>query len=72
MTKEDILKAYLEDDLFIERNYLKEGEVSKFKLTTFTENKLINIVKLAIDGEMSNDSSNVIEKKINTFLNTQS
>lgn len=69
MTKEDILKAYLEDDLFIEKGYLKEGEVQKYKWASHTENNLIQIIKTAIEGELSNESGNITERKINTFLN---
>lgn len=72
MTKEDILRAYLEDDLLIEKNYLKEGEPQKYKWATYTDNNLIQVIKLAIEGEMINESSNVTERKINTLLNRQS
>ena len=69
MTKEDILKAYLEDDLFIEKSYLVEGEAQKYKWASHTENNLIQIIKTAIEGELSNESGNITERKINTFLN---
>jgi hypothetical protein len=69
MTKEDILKAYLEDDLFMEKNYLKEGEAQKYKWASHTENNLIQIIKTAIEGELSNESGNITERKINIFLN---
>ena len=69
MTKEDILKAYLEDDLFIEKSYLKQGETQKYKWASHTENNLIQIIKTAIEGELSNESGNITERKINTFLN---
>ena len=69
MTKEDILKAYLEDDLFLEKSYLKEGEAQKYKWASHTENNLIQIIKTAIEGELSNESGNITERKINTFLN---
>jgi hypothetical protein len=69
MTKEDILKAYLEDDLFIENDYLKEGEAQKYKWASHTDNNLIQIIKTAIEGELSNESTNITERKINTFLN---
>ena len=69
MTKEDVLKAYLEDDLFIEKSYLKEGEAQKYKWASHTENNLIQIIKTAIEGELSNESGNITERKINTFLN---
>jgi hypothetical protein len=69
MTKEDILKAYLEDDLFTEKGYLKKGEAQKYKWASHTENNLIQIIKTAIEGELSNESGNITEKKINTLLN---
>ena len=69
MTKEDILRAYLEDDLFVEKNYLKEGEAQVYKWATNPENSLIQIIKTAIDGELCNESSNVTERKINILLN---
>ena len=71
MLKEDILKTYLEDDLFIEKNYLREGEAQKYKWASHTENSLIQILKTAIEGEKTNESSNIIERKINAFLNKQ-
>ena len=69
MTKEDILRAYLEDDLFVENNYLKIGEAQKYKWSAYTENNLVEIIKIAIDGGLINESPNVTERKINTFLN---
>lgn len=69
MTKEDILRSYLEDDLLVEKNYLKEGEGQKYKWASIPENNLILVIKTAIDGELCNESSNVTERKINTLLN---
>ena len=69
MTKEEILRAYLEDDLLLEQNYLKEGEAIKYKWATFTENNLIQVLKLAIEGEVNSESANVTEQKINKLLN---
>jgi hypothetical protein len=69
MTKEDILKSFLEDELFIEKEYLKQGEAQKYKWATHTENNLIQVLKFAIEGELINESSNITERKINTLLN---
>jgi hypothetical protein len=69
MTKEDILRAYLEDDLFLERNYLKEGEAQKYRWATPAESSLIQVIKIAIEGELINESDNVTERKINLLLN---
>ncbi len=71
MTKENILQDYLEDELFIEKKYLKEGEAAKYKWSTINDSKLIQTLKLAIEGVISIESSNITEKKINTLLNSQ-
>ena len=69
MTKEEILRAYLEDDIFIEKDYLSQNAAQNYKWATQTENNLIQIIKMAIEGELVNESSNVTERKINSFLN---
>ncbi|RZK25662.1 MAG: hypothetical protein EOO43_04935 [Flavobacterium sp.] len=69
MNREEILKAYLEDEIFVEQGYLNEGDSANYKWATPTDNNLIQIIKLAIDGEISSESSNVTERKINAFLN---
>ena len=72
MTKEDILRAYLEDDLFLEKQYLNEGDAHKYKWSTETSINLIKVIKTAIEGEIMNESTNITERKINLFLNNQS
>jgi hypothetical protein len=69
MNKEQILQSFLEDELFIERGYLKEGEAQKFKLADPRNNKLIDVLRLAIDGVMSNESEGITSRKINSLLN---
>lgn len=71
MTKENILQDYLGDELFTEKKYLREGEAAKYKWSTANDNKLIQTLKLAIEGVISLESSNITEKKINTLLNSQ-
>jgi len=72
MTKEEILRSYLSDDLFIREGYLKDGEAEKYRWVTPGTNNLIDVLKLAIEGEVANESENIIEKKINILLNRQS
>lgn len=69
MTKEDILRAFLEDELFIEKKYLKDGEAKKFRWSQLHGSNLIEVIKVAIEGELQKESANVTEKKINTLLN---
>lgn len=72
MTKEEILRSFLSDDLFIREGYLKVGEAEKYRWVTSSNNNLIDILKLTIEGEVANESENIIEKKINSLLNRQS
>ena len=69
MTKEVILRSYLVDDFFIERGYLKPGDAETYKWGSNPNNKLIRVIELAIEGNVSYDSPNVTEKKINQLLN---
>lgn len=69
MNKEQILQSFLEDELFIEKGYLKEGEAQKFKWTDPRKNNLIDVLRLAIDGVMSKESEGITSRKINSHLN---
>lgn len=69
MNKEQILQSFLEDELFIEKGYLKEGEAQKFKWTDPRKDNLIDVLRIAIDGVMSNESEGVTSRKINSHLN---
>jgi hypothetical protein len=69
MNKEQILQSFLEDELFIEKGYLKEGEAQKYKWTDPRKNNLIDVLKLAIDGVMGNESEGITSRKINSHLN---
>jgi hypothetical protein len=72
MTKEQILQSYLEDELFVEKRYLNEGDATTFKWTDPRDNTLIKVLRLAIEGIVSNESDGVTSKKINSLLNRQS
>lgn len=69
MNKEQILQSFLEDELFIEKGYLKEGEAQKFKWTDPRKNNLIDVLRIAIDGVVSKESEPVTVRKVNSFLN---
>lgn len=72
MTKEEILKAYLSDDLFVQKKYLKQKEVDLLKWSDRDPNKLVTVIKLAIEGENSGEGSGVTIRKINQLLNKES
>jgi hypothetical protein len=69
MTRKDILRAYLEDEILVENGHLKEGEFEKIKWTDIKNDKLIEVIKLAIEGVVANDTSGVITGRVNRFLN---
>lgn len=71
MNSEEILRAFLTDDLIIEKGYLKKEDAENHKWFSHSNNKLIEVIKMAIEGETSSESSNVTEKKINKLLNQQ-
>jgi hypothetical protein len=68
--KEEMLRSYLMDDVFIEKGYLKPGEAESFKWTDRRKNKLIDALKLAIEGVTSGEGERVTERKINLILST--
>lgn len=69
MTKEDLLKIYMSDDLVKEKDYLKNIDIDKLKWNDGNNSKLISVIKLAIEGEVSRESSGVTIRKINQLLN---
>lgn len=71
MNSEEILRAFLTDDLIIEKGYLKREEAENYKWFSHSNIKLIEVFKLAIEGETSSESPNITEKKINRLLNQQ-
>lgn len=72
MTREETLHSYLLDDLFSEAGYLSLEQAKKIKWAAPSSVKLIEVLKLAIEGEISNESNNITERKINSILNSQS
>ena len=69
MNKEEILKSFLMDDLFQLKGILKKEQVENYKYASNSNSKLIEVIKISIEGEMSSESPNVTEKKINKYLN---
>ena len=69
MTKENIFKNYLEDPLIVDKGYLTQEQVSKIKIIDSNEVKLIEVIKLAINGNIDGDSEGIISRKIQQYLN---
>ncbi len=69
MTKENIFKTYLEDPLLIEKKYITQEKIDKLKFIDQTAVKLIEVIKLAINGSVDGESESVTSRKINQYLN---
>ena len=69
MTRENIFKTYLEDPLLIEKNYITQEKIDKLKIIELSGVKLIEVFKLAINGNIDGETEGVISRKINQYLN---
>jgi DNA-binding GntR family transcriptional regulator len=69
MTKENIFKSYLEDPLLIEKNYITPEKAANLKLIEVSNSKLIDVIKIAINGNIDSETESVISRKINQYLN---
>jgi hypothetical protein len=69
MTKENIFKNFMEDPLLIEKGYITKEKIKKIKFIDQTGVKLIEVIKMAINGNVDGDSEGVISRKINQYLN---
>ena len=69
MTKENIFKSYLEDPLLFEKKYLTQEKTESLKFIDQTGIKLLEVIKIAISGNIDQESEGVISRKINQYLN---
>jgi hypothetical protein len=69
MTKENIFKNFMEDPLLIEKGYISKEKIEKIKFIDQSGLKLIEVIKMAINGNVDGDSEGVISRKINQYLN---
>jgi hypothetical protein len=69
MTKENIFKNFIEDPLLIEKGYISKEKIEKLKFIDQSGVKLIEVIKMAINGNVDGDSEGVISRKINQYLN---
>ena len=69
MTKEIIFKIIIEDPIFKEKSGIEKKDIDKIKFIDSTENKLTEIIKLAINGSVDGESETITGRKINQYLN---
>ncbi len=69
MTKENIYKSFLEDPLLIEKNFITSEDAENLKFGEATGIKLLEVIKMAINGNVDGESEGIISRKINQYLN---
>jgi hypothetical protein len=69
MTKENIFKNFIEDPLLIEKGYISKEKIERIKFIDQSGVKLIEVIKMAINGNVDGDTEGVISRKINQYLN---
>lgn len=64
-----MLRAYLEDDLLVEKGYLKEGEGKIAKWSGFRNVQMVTIIKMAVEWSSSpGTSENELTRKLSRHL----
>jgi hypothetical protein len=69
MTKEELLREFLSDDLVEAKGYMTKAQVEQLKFSDPSESKLINVFKTAIQGKASSESLDQVTRKLNQLLN---
>ncbi|GCC53213.1 hypothetical protein SanaruYs_34560 [Chryseotalea sanaruensis] len=69
MTKDEILKSYLNDPLFQEMDYMSKEKCEKIQFGESSGVKLVEIIKLAISGNIDRESEQITLRKILSYLN---
>ena len=69
MTKEEILRSFSIDDSFATMTGLSPDQIETIKFSEKSSSKLVEVIKLAIDGVLNGESESLSSRKINTLLN---
>lgn len=69
MTKEEILKAFTADELFAIKSGLSEEQIASLKFSNKSNSKLVEVIKIAIDGIVREESEGIVTRKIQISLN---
>ncbi len=70
MTKENIFKNFIQDPLLIEKEYISTEKIDKIKFIDHSGVKLIEIIKMAINGNIDGESESITKNKIQKYLNS--
>lgn len=69
MTKENIFKNFIEDPILIEKGYLTNENNKTLKFVDKSNEKLLEVIKIAINGNVDGETEGIITRKINQYLN---
>ena len=69
MTKENLFKTFLEDPLLTEKKHITQQKIDNLKFIDPSGVKLIEVIKMAITGNVDGESEGVTARKINQYLN---
>lgn len=68
MTREQLLRTYLEDDVFIEKGYLEEGEAQEFGWMDKRQILIVEVLKTIVKGELSGEGEQTTTRKANKLI----
>jgi hypothetical protein len=71
MTREQLLRIYLEDEIFIENDYLKPGEFNDFEWKDDQKIPIIDTLKILIKGAIEGEGENTTVRRANQFLDNK-
>jgi len=69
MTKDEILKSYLNDTIFQEMDPTSKNKIDKIQFGESSGVKLVEVIKLAISGNVERESEQITIRKILSYLN---
>jgi hypothetical protein len=70
ITKEQVIREFLNDPLMVEKGYITEGSAEKVKLNTPSQSKMIELVKLLISSKFDEVPDIKITRDVNALLNS--
>ena len=69
ITKEDVIREFLNDPLLVQKGYMTEGDVAKINMSTKSASKMIELIKTVVTSKFNEDTDNATTRKINLLLN---
>lgn len=71
MTREQLLKTYLEDQIFIDNDYLKPNEHNEIEWNNDRKEPIIEVLKILIKGTIESEGETTTVRKANQFLDNE-